>query len=223
MNVLFISPPEVLYSGGSIYPDAVKFLENAKKKYTLVALTDEAQAAHGTELEKHNLLGYFEIIASSKDYDTRLPDYRVINISLATLKDRFGEPIDKKECALVGSRPHEDIKCGNDAGIKTIRVMRGLHVNADPEDNSEKPIAKVSDLKEALFLLAPEAAKNVAQKKKVARAAPKKAKPKRAAQKKSAPGKALPKKTKSGKAKTKAAPKQKAKRISKKRIEESFF
>lgn len=227
MNVLFISPPEVLYSGGSIYPDTLKFLEKAKKKYTLVALTGEAQDAHGTELEEHNLLGYFEIIASSKEYDTRLPDYRVINISLATLKDRFGEPINKNECTLVGSRPHEDIKCGNDAGIKTIRVMRGIHANADPEDDSEKPTAKVSDLKEALFLLAPEAAKKAVPKKKVAKAAPKKAKPKRAAPKKSAPKKAVAKKTKSGKAKTKAAPKQeakpKAKRISKKRIEESFF
>lgn len=219
MNVLFITPSEVLYSKDQTHADAVKFLKNAKKKYALVALTDDAQDVCGTELEEHDLLGYFELIASSKDYDTRLPDYRIINISLATLRDKLGEEITKRECALLGARPYEDIKCGNDAGIKTIRVMMGCYVNTDPEDASEKPTAKVSDLKEASYLLAPEEMKkpNVLKK-----AAPKKAKAKRAIQKKKMPAKPAKKKAKQSKAKTKAAPKQ-AKRSSKKEIEESFF
>ena len=216
MNVLFISPQEVLYSNGQLYPDTVKFLKNARKKYALVALTDDAQDVCGTELEKHNLLGYFELMASSKDYDTRLPDYRIINISLATLRDKSGEDITKRECAVLGARPYEDIKCGNDAGIKTIRVMMGIHVNSDPEDASEKPTAKVSDLKEALYLLAPEKIKKSNTMKK---AAPKKAKPKRAAEKKKTSGKPAVKKTKTA---PKPA-KKKTKRTSKKEIEDFFF
>ncbi len=220
MNVLFISPQEVLYSKGQIYPDTVRFLKNAMKKYALVALTDDAQDVCGTELEEHNLLGYFELIASSKDYDTRLPDYRIINISLAMLKDKSGEDISKRKCAVLGARPYEDIKCGNDAGIKTFRVMTGIYVNADPEDASERPTAKVSDLKEALYLLAPGEIKKSNTIKKAA--APKKVKPKRAIQKKKALGKPVAKKTKIGKAKTKAA-KKKTKRTSKKEIEDFFF
>lgn len=161
MKVLFIEPKEVLYSGGSLYPDAIQFLDSAKKIFTIVALTDENQEALGKDLEGHNILGYFEAIISSKDYSMKKPDHRLINIALAVIHDRFGEDIPKSSCALVGSRPYEDIKCGNDAGIKTVRVMRGLFSNIEPEDNSEKPVAKVSDLKEALYVLSPDEARKM--------------------------------------------------------------
>lgn len=202
MKVLFIEPKEVLYSGGDIYPDTMQFLDSAKKAFMLVALTDENQESAGKELEGYSILGHFEMILSSKDYSTRKPDYRLINIALAVLRDRYGEQISKTSCALVGSKPYEDIKCGNDAGLKTVRVMRGLHANIEPEDDSEKPVAKVSDLKEALYVIAPEEARKAEAEEKAARAE-KAEEPKPAASKKS-------------------RAKKKQKKISKKAIEEQF-
>lgn len=200
MKALFIEPKEVLYSGGSLYPDAISFLEGAKKGFAIIALTDEGQEVLGKELEGHNILGYFEMILSSGEYSTRKPDHRLINIALAVLRDRFGEQISKSSCALVGSRPYEDIKCGNDSGIKTVRVMRGIYANVEPEDDSEKPVAKVSDLKEALYVIAPEEARKAESAAKAVEEAGRPA---------SKPGK-------------KAKAKKKARKFSRRQIEEQF-
>ncbi|MFH1432944.1 MAG: HAD family hydrolase [archaeon] len=154
-KVLFLDFSETLYSVSGVFSDTMSFLDKVKDEYVLVIIADEDTKELEEKMNSFGITKYFALVFSPKDYGMKKPDHKLVNVALALVKDKTGEDVSKNDCFLLGDRPDKDIKMGNMAGIRTIRVKRGAYAYLEPEYDEEKANYTVQTLKDALEILLP--------------------------------------------------------------------
>lgn len=147
-KVLILDLADTLTTAGRLHGDALPFLENARKQYKLILISNSSQRDIEDLLMDYNIDRYFDLVLSAAEFEMKKPDPRIINTSIALLKDKTGESILKENVILIGDRPDTDIKAGNLAGIKTIRIRRGSFAHNDPDFSDEQPKVEFRNLDE---------------------------------------------------------------------------
>jgi len=155
LKVLFIDFSETLAGADGLFSDTLSFLDAVKGKYYLVILAEEKADDINGRLEELGIRSRFQLVVSADDYGMKKPEHRLINIALALINDNTGENVSKQDCVLVGDRPDLDIKLGNTAGVKTIRIKRGAFSNTEPFFDDEKAAYNFVSLTDALSVIAP--------------------------------------------------------------------
>lgn len=155
MKVIVLDFSLSLYGVNGVFRDTSSFLEKVKDEYAISIIADEDMKRIIDKLDSLGIRKYFTVIVSSREYDMRKPDHRLVNLAIALISDETGEHVDKKDCFLIGDRPDEAIKAGNKAGIKTIRLKLGAYSDIEPEHDDERAGHTVATLKDALVLLMP--------------------------------------------------------------------
>ena len=164
LKVLFIDFSETLAGADGLASDALSFLDAVKGKYYLAIIAEEKADEINGRLEALGIRSRFQLVVSADDYGMKKPEHRLINISLALINDNTGETVTKQDCLLVGDRPDWDIKMGNIAGVKTIRIKRGAFSNMEPYFDDEKAAYTFVSLTDALPIIAPGAKQEKAEK-----------------------------------------------------------
>lgn len=168
-KVIILDLADTLTTAGRLHGDALKFLEGAKRTHRLVLISNSAQRDIDELLDDYHIHHLFDLVISANEFDMKKPDPRIINTSIALLKDKTGDSVIKENVVLVGDRPDTDIKAGNLAGIKTIRVRRGSYASVDPDFPEEEPKVEFRNLEEVadylgILAIQPEVAPKITNK-----------------------------------------------------------
>lgn len=157
LKVLFLDFSETLAGADGLFSDTLSFLDSVKGKYYLAILAEEKADDLSGRLDALGIRDRFQLVVSADDYGMKKPEHRLINIAIALINDNTGENVSKQDCLLVGDRPDLDIKMGNTAGVKTIRIKRGAFSHIEPYFDDEKASYIFVSLTDALSILAPAA------------------------------------------------------------------
>ncbi len=153
-KILFFDLQNTLFFEGELRKGVKTLLQKAKKEYFIAAVSDMSSSIIDEYLKKHNIRQHFDIIISSRDYDTLKPDPLLINVAVIELKDKYETDIDMKNSYIVGDRPDKDIRLGNLTGIKTIRILDGPYKTSQPDGKLEIPdynIKTITELNNIIF------------------------------------------------------------------------
>lgn len=108
----------IRYSKPKVLPGARRLLETLKRrKYTLGLVTGNIKEVAKAKLEINNLWKYFQI-GGFGDMSINRTD--LVKMAIKQSK------MNRQNVVLIGDSPR-DIKCGKEAGVKTIIVATGYH------------------------------------------------------------------------------------------------
>jgi HAD superfamily hydrolase (TIGR01549 family) len=93
-------------------------------------------------LENNGLIDFFETRITQDDFHLTKPDPRFYDLVLKRIGRAAGE------CIMIGDRIDKDVIPARLAGLKTIRMRTGLHVNQEPRIYEEYPDEEANDLSE---------------------------------------------------------------------------
>ena len=125
----------------SLFLDAQPFLIALTNPKNILALVSHNEMETQNKLNQFSLIHFFtEIIIGEKTLET-----------FTDLKNKY------PNCAAwtIGDRIDGEIKFGNEAGFKTIRLRRGKFAHHIPQDQSEIAQFEVDDLLSALPIIQP--------------------------------------------------------------------
>ena len=104
-----------------------------KSRYYKIGILGQYGNAMIKFLEQQNLLQYFTFTETQENYKITKPDPRYFE---AVLKTCGCAP---EESVMIGDRIDKDIIPAKAAGMKTIRLRTGLHINQEPRTPDEIP------------------------------------------------------------------------------------
>lgn len=124
------------------YPDVLETLERLKDK-KLVLITEGTYKQQNKKIDILGVRNYFEHIFIPEIGKKESYFLRALDIL----------DIDPEEILVIGDRVDREIKIGNKLGMKTVRLMRGLHSFVNPEDDLERADFEIKDFNEVFDII----------------------------------------------------------------------
>lgn len=122
------------------YPNVVPTLDQLKKSYRLVILTDAPRIQAWVRLAAMNIQDKFDYVISFDDTKTKKPDKKPFLYALKKLK------LKPEECLMIGDSLIRDLSMAKELGFKTAFAKYG----EDKEKSDVKPDYIINDIKELL-------------------------------------------------------------------------
>lgn len=119
------------------YPKAPLTLFKLKENHHLFVATNGSSVKQWDKLIRLGLAFYFEKVFVSEDIG-RKKDAEFYNIIVGNLK------CSPSECMMVGDREDSDIAPAKEAGLMTVRVLKGKH--ADEPSTADHTISDIGEL-----------------------------------------------------------------------------
>ena len=120
-------------------------LKELKGKYKLGLITNTTTSREEDvrwALHKLGIEGYFDVIVTSVDANSRKPDERIFEIAL----DAIG--VKAKEAVMIGNRILRDVLGGNKMGMKTILYKWNERYPDKVNSPQERPTRIIKSLKD---------------------------------------------------------------------------
>lgn len=139
-NQPYSNEKEILYS------DAIDVVSKLSKSYHLAILANQPTNTLD-RLKRDGIFSYFELCFLSECENLFKPDIRFFEYAL----EKAGCSSD--EAAMIGDRLDNDILPAKKIGMKTIRVVQGLHSSQRPLSSESSPDFEVHTLSELFNIL----------------------------------------------------------------------
>jgi len=125
------------------YPEALELLDSIKSNFKSVLITQGTFMQQNKKIDSLGIRDYFDHIIIPK---------------IGEKKDSFEEvlnslEINPQEIIVVGDRIDNEIKIGNELGMKSVRLLRGKYRFLEPRTENEKPDFEIKNLRELFDLL----------------------------------------------------------------------
>jgi len=132
------------FNGLEIYPEVVEVLDSLKRDgLKIVLITQGSSEQQNKKIDRLDVRGCFNHIFIPNIGDKEKYFLR----ALETLG------LDASEVLVVGDNIGEEIRIGNNLGMKTARLMKGAYKNIKPLNESEKANYEINDLRKVLEIV----------------------------------------------------------------------
>ncbi len=111
----------LVYKNLKPFSNAHKVLQQLKKKYVLVLITDSDGKTDATKygkLKSTNVQRYFDLIVTSNKVNANKPSKKLFNYALKKLK------LSPRECIMIGDKPFTDLAPAKELGMQTIWMAK---------------------------------------------------------------------------------------------------
>jgi len=125
------------------YPETKQVLEKLKQNYKLILITEGTTQQQNKKINNLDIKNYFDYIFISKEKEKEKDFTQTLNI--LNLKP--------EQILVIGDRIDKEIKAGNEVGMKTIRLLKGIHSSLQPKEPIEKPDFTINNLTEIIQIL----------------------------------------------------------------------
>ncbi len=126
------------------YPEAKEVLKKLKQNYKLILITEGISKQQNKKIDLLGIKEFFNYIFTvepgTKKNQSFLQTMSLLNLT-------------SNEIIVVGDRLDKEIKAGNEVGIKTIRLLKGIYSSVQPQEPSEKPDFTINNLTEIIQIL----------------------------------------------------------------------
>ena len=126
-----------------IYPEGFELLESIKNNFKNILITQGTSMQQNKKIDSLKIRDYFDHILIPKIGEKK-------NCFLELLKNLNINP---EEILVVGDRIDNEIKIGNELGMKTVRLVRGKYRFLEPRTQNENPDFQIKNLKGLFNLL----------------------------------------------------------------------
>ena len=132
------------FDGLKIYPEVVEVLESLRDdSFKTVLITQGSTEQQNKKIDCLNVRDYFNHIYTPNIGDKEKYFLRAVDV--------LG--INASEILVVGDNIGEEIRIGNKLGMKTVRLLKGVYKNIEPENEFENADYKIRDLREVLEIV----------------------------------------------------------------------
>lgn len=125
--------------GEEAYEDALPALLELKKNHKLGIIANQPAGA-ADRLRRYGLLGCFDAVFGSDDVGLKKPDVEFYKYAIKSV----GCSADR--AVMVGDRPDNDIEPATEAGMHTVRILRGFFKNAPDKIKPDHTIISLTQL-----------------------------------------------------------------------------